>query len=496
MGVIIKQSFWATVISYAGVLIGYFNTLYLRPLYFEMDQIGLFQLITANGMMLSPIATLGLGSSYIRFFPKYEEKARNQLFSLFLLFTFIGVSIVIIGGIVCKDLIYTYYENEAPEYLKYLGVTALVIAINSFFELFYSYTRSVLNVILPSALREIFLRLGMIALIVGYAVEWLTFDQAVVGIGVIYVASFSILLFACIVFHHLKFDFRNKLIEKKGLRSIYAYSLYAMLLAGSFAIINNSSYNQITSILGSSATGVFTVCFFIGVVVEMPRRNMAKIIQPIISSASENGNRTEIKKIYQKSSITMSAIGALLFIGIGTNILDLFQFIPKGQEFQHGFWVVIAVCCAKLGLMTTGFPGEIMSFSPYYRFNLYFQIIAAVLLVFLNEWLIPDLGLNGVAISYLITILFLSYARVAFVFYKFKIHPFQSNHFKLFLILMIVGILAYYFQLGTHPILMIALRSVLTTILYVFLIYKFNISEDINRLIHSTFDKINKRPIK
>ncbi|MEQ9006639.1 MAG: oligosaccharide flippase family protein [Ekhidna sp.] len=219
---------------------------------------------------------------------------------------------------------------------------------------------------------------------------------------------------------------------------------------------------------------------------------MAKVVAPIISSEFENGNMKEVDKLYKRSSITMSVIGLLFFIGIATNLQDLFDFIPKGSAFQAGFWVVIGVCFAKLAIMVSSFAGEIINFSPSYKYNLIFQLTSAAVLVILNTFLITEWGLNGAAISYLIAILFHIFLKLVFVKIKFGLHPFMRSHIPLAFIGVIVTIGAYYFQPGLHPVTNITIRSVLTVVVFIFLIYRFNISTDINKIIHSTFERYLK----
>ena len=109
-------------------------------------------------------------------------------------------------------------------------------------------------------------------------------------------------------------------------------------------------------------------------IVEMPRRNMLKVISPIFSKAMQEQDMKQVNRMYKKGSITMAVFGALLFIGILTNLNDLFIFIPQGNGFSEGFWVVVAVCITKLIVMIFSFSQEIIVFSSYYKYALYFQI--------------------------------------------------------------------------------------------------------------------------
>ncbi len=492
MGVVIKQSFWGTVIAYIGVVVGYLNALYFRAEYLNLDQIGLFTLITANAMMVSPISSFGMGSSFLKFFSAFDLKDRNSFFSILFLVTVVGNVIILLCGFLCKDLISARYLETAPAYIDYLSVTAVIVVANSLFDLFFIYSTTIMKVIFPSFLRDIYLRLGSLILVIGYGISWWDFEYAIIGLGLVYAFAFVFLFVQLTYKHGFKFQLRIGIITREWREKLVKFGSYSMLMAGSFALINNISIEQITAILGPDITGIFTTCFFIAVVVEMPRRNMAKVIVPIISREFESKNMKEVGNIYKRSSITMSVIGLLLFIGIATNLRDLFDIIPQGEAFSAGFWVVVSVCFAKLVIMISSFGGEIINFSSHYKFNLIFQVLSAILLIVLNYFLIEKWGLNGAAISYLSAILIHCLLKIFFVRLQFGLHPFIKSHIPLVLIGFAVGIGAYIFQPNLHPIINIGLRSSLTLLLFTILIYRIKISTDINRVIHSTFERFLK----
>ncbi|MEM6641977.1 MAG: polysaccharide biosynthesis C-terminal domain-containing protein [Bacteroidota bacterium] len=496
MGVVIKQSFWGTVVAYMGVVVGYFNTLYLRAEYFTLEQIGLFTLITANAMMISPISSFGAGSTYVKFFPSFAEDKKHRLFTFLFLVSLLGNLIILGLGFLLQDTIAARYVENTPTYIDYLFVTGIVIFSNSMFDLFFNYSRTILKVVFPSFLRDVYLRLASLLLVLGYSLDWWTFDWAVIGLGVVYFLSFVFLFLNLIFVHGFRFDFRIDIISSAWKINLLKFGSYSMLLAGSFAVINNISYEQITVALGSKMNGIFTTCFFIGVVVEMPKRNMAKIMMPIISKASTAKDYKTIGGIYKRGSITMSVIGVLLAIGIVTNLNDLFDFIPKGKDFETGFWVVIFVCLAKVALMVSSFAGEIINYSVKYQFNLYFQLLSALVLIGLNYLLIPIIGINGAGLSYMVAIFFHIVLKGIFVHRQYGFLPFDRSHFALLIISLIVFFIAYLLPLNFHPILNIALRGVLTTILYILLVYRFKISPDINSLIRSTFARLSKNSFK
>ena len=490
MGVVIKQSFWGTVLAYLGVCIGYINALYIRAEYLTLDQIGLFTLITSNAMMISPFASLGMSSSYLKFFSSFDTKDRNRFFSFLFLITLVGILFTVCTGYALKDLLARRYEETAPEYIKYLSITGVVIVVNSLFELFMNYSRTILKVIFPVFIREIFLRVGSLLLVFGYAVNWWSFDGAIAGLGFSYGFAFILLFLQLSLVHRFRFRFDFTVISKKTKDKLVKFAFYSMMLAGSFALINNVSYDQLTAIVGTDAAGIFSTCFFIAVIIEMPRRNMANIISPLLSEKMEKNNFKEVENLYKKSSITMSVIGMLLFIGITTNLNDLFDYIPKGEDFRTGFWVVVGVGMAKMIVMTSSFAGEIINFSNRYMFNLYIQITTALILITLNTILIPHYGITGVALSYSITILAQACFRGIFIWKKFNIHPFVNTHWKFFFISIIIGSGAFLFDPQLNPLINILIRSFIITLIFTSIVYKMKISEDINTLINAIIPRL------
>ena len=485
MGVVIKQSFWGTFIAYFGVAVGYINTLYLRPEFFSLDEIGLFTLVTANAMIISPLTTVGMNSTYIKFFPalKDSKKLINQFFTFQLSLIVLSNILILLIAYLNRDWIIGMFSRGTSGYSNYLTITAIIVIVNSLFDQLYAYSSSILKVIFPAFLREVFLRLGAIVLVLGYAGGYFGFEWAVKGLAINYTLVVILLFAHLIISHKLRFDFNFSLITKEWRRKIFSFSIYSMSMAVTFAIINNASYNQVSSVLGDAFNGIFVTCFFIGVIVEMPRRNMARVVAPLLSDSVNNNDLKHTEVLYKKSSITMAAIGALLFIGIMTNLDDLFSFIPKGSDFAKGFSVVLAVCAAKLVLMVSSFAGEIINYSNHYRYNLLFQVLAAIFLVSMNYVLLPIYGLNGVAISYFLTIFLHAIVKNLFVQKLFRIHPFVKSHFTLLIITILVFSLFYVFDTSLAPLYNVILRSILTTIVFTFLIYKLKISEDINRIL-------------
>ena len=73
MGVVIRQSFISSALTYVGAVVGFFNVLWLYPKFFGgLDEIGLFRVITDTAILLVPFAQMGLSTTLVRFFPHFK----------------------------------------------------------------------------------------------------------------------------------------------------------------------------------------------------------------------------------------------------------------------------------------------------------------------------------------------------------------------------------------------------------------------------------------
>src|SRR5690606_14299560 len=114
----------------------------------------------------------------------------------------------------------------------------------------------------------------------------------------------------------------------------------------------------------------------------------------------------------------------------------------------------------------------------------------AILTIVLNYLLIPRLGLEGAALASFVSIFIFNLVKLVFVKMKFGILPFTQGTFKVLATLMVLSVLFYFVQFPFHPILNIILKSGLILGVYVLVLYRFGISEDVSGLLNKWLKKI------
>jgi len=237
----------------------------------------------------------------------------------------------------------------------------------------------------------------------------------------------------------------------------------------------------------------YSVAVFIGSFIEAPSRAMLNILQPLTSKTLNEDNHKEVASLYKKSSINLLLISGLFFVLINANVGQLFNLLPK--EYGGGALVVLMISSLKLYNGFLGNNGAIINNSKFYRITLPISVSMALSVYFLNKlfYYQLDMGTDGLALATLLVIFSANTFKLIFVKRKFSMTPFTN---KSLLMLFIITALylafnfwdfpvdhIYLWKFPVHPIINIALKCILIIVVYVFLIFKLNISPELDNLL-------------
>jgi O-antigen/teichoic acid export membrane protein len=241
----------------------------------------------------------------------------------------------------------------------------------------------------------------------------------------------------------------------------------------------------------------YSVAVFIGSFIEAPSRAMLTILQPLTSKTLNEDNHEEVASLYKKSSINLLLISGLFFVLINANIKQLYKLLP--DEYAGGVFVVFVISSLKLYNGLLGNNGAIINNSKFYRITLPISISMALSVYFLNKLFYYELemGTDGLALATLIVIFLANSFKLFFVKTKFSITPYTNKTFKMILIIAILYLFfnfwdfpienIYLLKFPIHPLINIFLKSILIVVIYLFLIFKFNISFELSNLFKKYF---------
>ena len=117
----------------------------------------------------------------------------------------------------------------------------------------------------------------------------------------------------------------------------------------------------------------------------------------------------------------------------------------------------------------------------------------SVLNVVANLIFIPRFGIVGVAMATLFAMTLYNMMKMGYVYHKFKMQPFTSKTIWIILIAIICYLVGVYFPSSGIPILDIIIRSSIIGVIYGLAVYYFEISKEINEMLHGILERMNLR---
>ncbi|GIL23158.1 MAG: flippase [Bacteroidota bacterium] len=485
MGLVIRQSIYTTIISYAGAVIGYINLLYLFPKFLEPEQVGLLRTIQDAAILLAPFATFGLAQSIFRYYPQLVKDKTTEagFISLITLLALSGFAIFFITFKLFEGYILSYFQANANEIIQYASIVlwlTLILLITSLLE---AYSRSLLKMIFPSLLREIVVRLMLALLVLAYFQGYITYNQFIVGTVLGYLFCLLLLVGYLIFLQKFSFTFNLKAIPGDKIKSLVIFSSLSFAGTAGMILIGKVDSMMVSGMLGLAANAVYTTAFYMATIIEIPKRALSQVAMPLIARAFEKNDLADIKTIYQKTAINQFIVGALLLIGVYINLDNIFSLIPKQEIYEAGKWVVLIIGFGKLVDMLFGPSSEIIVLSKYYAFNILLLTLLAVIVIVSNNILIPVYGINGAAMGSALALILFNVLKYFFIWYKLKIQPFDWNSLKVLIIAAIMIGLNLFIPTFENTIVDIVLRSATITILFSLLIFYSKATPDGNEFL-------------
>jgi O-antigen/teichoic acid export membrane protein len=483
LGIIIRQSIKNTIISYLGIILGFVTTILLFPRFLTADQYGLTRLFLSIVTVAAQFCHLGMKKIIIRFFPYFDQMEGSRYNLLFLSFAIPMTGFLAFVGIYFlfeQQFIYYFKDDSALFKDYYFYLLPLLFSV-LFFEVLNSYVRALKDAITGSFINEVVLRLGLMALLIIYYYNLISFTQFVL----FFVLTYAMQPIALVVYLYYKGELSFSLSflsqNKRFKKLVSVYGMYSLLGSISTVIIGNIDILMLSSMADLSSTAVYFIAFAVGSVIVVPQRSILKIATPILADLLKNREMQQIDSLYKRTSITQIIGGSLIFVGIWANMHNLMDLLPS--EYHGAQWVIIVIGLARLFDMSTGINGVIISNSKYYRFDLYVNLLLVALTITTNYLLIPIYGILGAALATALTVFIYNFIKFVYVWIKFSMQPFQWN--ALGVLIIAGGCLLGSFQLpylGSFVV-DVAVRSLLITAVFTGLVFVFNLSDDINRLL-------------
>jgi len=487
MGIIFKQSLKNTTITYLGFAIGAINTLFLYTRFLTDEYYGLVGVILSSSAILMPLMAFGVPNTLVKYYSNFNDsKSADGFLTLMVLLPLLIV--IPLAGV-------SYFANEAignflarknvivKDYVWYIFLIGLAMA---YFEIFYAWSKVQMKSVFGNFMKEVFVRVGVSLLLILLFMEFISvnfFLKALVGLY----------LFRTILMKLYAYSLKRPKLWfnwPKNTHSMLNYSILIILGGSTAVILLEIDRFMINQFIPIQNVAYYTVAIFIATVIAVPARAMHQITYPMTAEILNRNDMVELKRLYQKSSLTLFIVSGLIFILILLNLNDLYSLLPKA--YRGGYIIVLLIGCTKLFDALIGNNNAILFNSDYYRALLFMGVLLAAFTILFNWLLIPAYGLNGAAFATFMAICIYNTIKLIYVKRKFNIMPFTSETAKIAGLLVLMVAIFYFVEFTFNPLVNIVLKSVLISVVYVGILYRFKISEDVFGVLSGFLGKKEK----
>ncbi len=499
-GTIAKQSFWASIVNYTGSVIGLFTTFYLFPLTFSPSETGVFRLFIEMGALLAGVAQLGTGYSIWKFFPKFRSSGGHHGVGFWLLLLpLVGMCLVSAALFLFKEKVLLFFMENASDFLPYYNLLIPFVFFFVFNTVYETFSAALGRIVFASFLRENVVRVGLGILAFLYYTDHLTFYGVMLGVSLVYGTVCLLNIFSVHQLTQLSYVPDWKFITShKELKSEFSfYTLYLFLTYVAMLVLQRMDFLMVSKMKGTSDTGIYSIALNLSILIEIPTRSILQIANPKLSEAIHHGNRVEISRLYQKTSLNQFVLGGIVLLGIWVNIDLFYTFMPHGDIYKAGKMAVLYLGLGKLMVLLQGNSSAMLIFSKRYYLTLVVNLIAIFTGVYMNQWLIPIMGISGAAVATGMVWLCTGIVVAILIWYIYKMQPFTLKVFQAILVLTLGFALNYVWPSLLSPnkmvmIFMYALKTSAILSAVVFVIYRFRISDDMISMMDKLLGRFRK----
>ena len=496
MGVIKRQGIASGILMNVGVIIGFINAGLIFPNVMGKTYYGFIQWMESLIPLILMFSTLGVKKIVVRFFPYFKdrEKGHNGFLPFLLLVMAIGTGIGVIVFFGFKDV---FLEHLVPEknlklVRQFYYLLPVLLVFIGFKDLMGNYVSALLKPRVSVFLNQIVERLFVMSLLLFVYFNFIDPDLFLN----LYVLKYA-LSFVCLVWFvksagelFLQWDFR--FMKKPVFKEMKSFTGFTLLGGISGQVINKIDIIMIGSMESLANAGIYAPFNYAARFIVLPHHGLNKITNPIIANAWKNNNTEQIEHLYKRTALNNLAVGLLLFAGIWVNIDHFVNLLPPA--YAAGKNVALFLGIAQLVSVANGYNTLVINHSKKYKFLLFTKIFTSVFTIAANLVLIKMYGIVGAAVATALTLIVINLINQSFVYFNFKMHPFQRKTIWLILSMLVALAAGIYMPvIEFHWIADIIIRSGVITLVYILPIYFFNLAPDIVEGAVKTIRKYRKR---
>ncbi|GAB3017565.1 hypothetical protein GCM10027051_23030 [Niabella terrae] len=429
-----RQSILSSLVTYLGFAVGLLNTyFFVKEGLFTTEEYGLTKIFIDVAAMIASLSAIAMPAFVYKFYPYYNDNLkpeRNDMLAWALLVGLAGFLLVMILGILFKDLVYRKFGANSPLFVTYyywvfpfgLGLTI--------YNVLEAYAWSLHKSVFTTFLKEVEWRLLTTVLIVLFLFNIIPDFSHFIKLYALSYAGIAItLLIFLIATRKVYFVFRVSKVTRRFLKKIARFSLfiYGGGLVFTLSQVFDSFVIGATLDDGMTKVGIFSLAYILTGLIQAPQRGIIAASIPHLAQAWKDKNLRSIRTIYQRSSINLLIFAVLMFVLICLNYQQAVLVFRLKPEYLAGFQVFVLLGLMRIVDMGSGVNAQIIGTSTYWRFELVSGIVLLVLMLPLNYLLTKRLDILGPALANLISFSVYNLIRIVFLWKRYRLFPFTPK---------------------------------------------------------------------
>lgn len=480
--------------TYIGVAVGFLTTFFVLTRFLSAEEIGLARVLLDAAVLFVGFAQLGTSSSVIRFYPYFRtpDGGTHGFFFWAMVIPLSGFVLFALLFWAFRGQVEVWFGGKSPlfvEYFPYVFPLAFGMLYQTVFE---TCSNVRMRIVVPRAVREVGVRVGLLVCYLAYAFRLLSTDGFVCSLCVVYAAAAVVNAgyFFFISRVSLRPDIPFLRANRTLVRSSVLYTLFlvASALASVLAPVLSSFF--ITAKMGLDYTGIYAIATYMAVMVSIPYRSLTAIASPQLSQAVKDGDTEQASVLMKQVTGNTLLVGMCVFLLIWLNMDLIYHILPNGSTYAVARPVVFVLGLGQLLLATFSFSLSALNYSRFYAFSLAYSVVLTVSVVLFNNWFIPRWGMMGAALGSLLSYVLYFALVLLTVCRRLHVPPFartQGWMLLLFAAVLLVNVPLAAWMEELNIWLGSILRTVLLFGFFVLAAWKLTLSPELNALLRSSF---------
>jgi O-antigen/teichoic acid export membrane protein len=494
LGIIQKQASKTTLISFVGMGFAAITRLAM-PIVLHPAQIGLLGLLDLFSGYFVMIFNFGYNLILNKLFPKYRDDINGHSGFLILGILLSALGVLIGSAIYYLTEDYLLANQSNHDGAELIRPFAFLIPILFIFRILFlnidGYVRMLMNTIIGTFLESFLTKILLFVVLVLFAKSVFNFEYFVYAYSfLLALPGAVIVIYAFKKTNKISLPKANIFDKKNNFNSLVLFGVISSASASIILYTDTFMLYKMIPVNPEAVIGVYLTMLFAANLINIPSRNLNKISAVLLAESWRTNDLKNIQEIYTKSCVNLLVIGVYLFV-IGWACLDPVLSFMK-PEYEMGKYVFFFLGLSKVIELGTGVNTMIIETSEKYRLNTYFNIVLIFLVVGLNYIFIRNYGIIGAASTSFIAVSLINIAKAIVLNRFYKLKPFTKGFWMIALIgvILITGISIIDYNLP--PFFKIVINFLTLTVLFWFVIVKFNLAPDIIKQLL----KVKNRAIK